>query len=268
MEKKRIINRLFSRIERYLSKPKLNLLKTIYFNFRTMPAKVAIKLPVFIYGNVQFGNLSGRVEFRNCEVRRGMVTLGKCVDMFYPKGRSLIIIGESGKLIFEGICFFNTRFTIRIDNNASLILGDNVRIGSNVRICSQLEIQIGANTGITYNCEIMDTNFHYIRDRKNNRVKKCAAPIVIGISNWIGNNSQIMKGTKTNDFTTVAARSLLNRDYIKLYPDEEYIILAGMPAKLKSSGFQRIFSKEDELKINKYFLENSGEDVLNYYLSN
>lgn len=263
MEKIDIVNKVLVKIEKWFSMPKLNIVKTIYFNFRTMPLNVAIKLPVFIYGKVQLGNLSGNVVFQNCEVKRGMIKLGRCIDMFYPKGRSLIVIGEKGKLIFEGMCLINTRFTLRVTKNASLILGNNVRIGSNVRICSQQEIRIGSNTGIAYSCEIMDSNFHYVLDKENNRVHRYTSPVYIGESNWIGNNSQIMKGTRTKDYTMVAARSFLNKDYIKAYSlDYEYGILVGMPAKLKSTGQQRIFSIEIENRLNNYF----GEHPEDYYV--
>lgn len=256
------INKIFTQIERILSRPKINIVKTIYFNFRTMPFKVAVKLPIYLYGKVQIGSLSGRVLFQNCEVKRGMVTLGRCVDMFYPKGNSLIVIGEGGKLVFEGTCFFNTRYTIRITRQAKLVLGNNVRIGSNVRICCQQSICIGANTGITYNCEIMDSNFHYMINKTDNSIHRYTSPISIGASNWIGNNSQIMKGSKTKDYTIVAARSLLNRDYATMYPKEEYATLAGIPAKLKSTNFQRIFSFADENRINKYYREHPNDDIV------
>lgn len=254
MEKVNIMNKVFSKVERIFSRPKLNIIKTIYFNFRTMPLKEAIKLPVFIYGKVQFPKLSGNVEFQKCKITRGMVKLGLCVDLFYPKGRSLIVLGDNAKWIFEGTCFFNTRFTVRITRDASLILGDNVRVGSNVRILCQQEIRIGTNTDITYNCEIMDSNFHPILNRMDGRVQRYTKPINIGSSNWIGNNSQIMKGTKTRDYTMVSARSLLNRDYVNMYPNDEYVTLAGIPAVLKNTGHQRIFSLEAEDKIKRFFL--------------
>lgn len=263
MGKVSILNSLFTRFELISSKPKLNVIKTIYFNFRTMPLNTAIKLPVFIYGKVQFANLSGNVEFQNCKVKKGMVKLGRCVDMFYPKGRSLIVLANKAKWVFEGTCFFNTCFTVRITDGALLVLGDNVRIGSNVRICCQEEICIGSNTGITYNCEIMDSNFHYILNNINHNVLRYTSPISIGSSNWIGNNSQIMKGTKTKEFTMVAARSLLNRNYVEMYPNEEFVTLAGIPAKLKSTGFQRIFSREIQFKIDNYFNNHSGERCVN-----
>ena len=259
MEKIEILNKIFTKIENIISRPKLNIVKTIYFNFRTMPFKDAIKLPVFIYGKVQIVNLSGNVVFQNCKVKRGMVKLGKCVDFFYPKGRSLIMIGNKAKWIFKGTCFLNTRFTVRITENAILVLGDKVCIGSNVRICCQEKVCIGANTWITYNCEIIDSNFHYILNVENNSILRYTEPINIGPSNWIGNNSQIMKGTNTKENTMVAARSLLNRNYVEMYPDTSFITLAGIPAKLKRTGFQRISSEETILMLDDYFRIHSFE---------
>lgn len=253
-----IVNKIFARFEWYCYCPKLNIFKTIYFNFRTLSFKEAVKFPVYVYSGVRLANLSGKVVFRNCKLRRGMVQLGKCVDLFYPKGRSLFVLSRDSQLIFEGDFFINPRFTIRVVGAGILAFGANVRVGSNVRICCQESISIGGNTGITYNCEIMDSNFHYIMNQVDYTVKRYTSPIQIGLSNWIGNNTQIMKGTRTQDNTMVGARSLLNKDYVSMYPDEEYVTLAGVPAKLKGVGHQRVFSKYVQVKLERFFMEHPG----------
>ena len=38
---------------------KTNIPKTIWFNFKMLPLKQAIRLPVFFYGKVQFRNTDG-----------------------------------------------------------------------------------------------------------------------------------------------------------------------------------------------------------------
>ena len=264
-----IINKILARFEWYCYRPKLNIFKTIYFNFRTLPFKEAVKLPVYVYAGVRLVNLSGKVVFRNCNLRKGMVQLGKSVDLFYPKGSSLFVLSRDSLLVFEGDFFINPRFTIRVVGTGVLVFGDKVRVGSNVRICCQESVTIGSNTGITYNCDIMDSNFHYIVNQADHTVKRYTSPIQIGSSNWIGNNTQIMKGTKTKPNTMVAARSLLNKDYVSLYPDKDFATLAGVAAKLKSAGHQRIFSRKVQSKLENYFAEYpersvvlSDEDIL------
>ena len=67
---------LFNKILFKLNYSKLNLVKTIIFNFCTLPFKTAIKLPVFLYGNVRFYSLKGKIEFDNCNIQRGMIKMG------------------------------------------------------------------------------------------------------------------------------------------------------------------------------------------------
>ena len=71
-----IIRRICGSLEAHLNQPKLSLWRTVYFNFRTMPFSMAIKLPVFIYGKVRLWGLNGEVSFENTFIKRGMVKIG------------------------------------------------------------------------------------------------------------------------------------------------------------------------------------------------
>ena len=66
-----IIRRICGSLEAHLNQPKLSLWRTVYFNFRTMPFSMAIKLPVFIYGKVRLWGLNGEVSFENTFIKRG-----------------------------------------------------------------------------------------------------------------------------------------------------------------------------------------------------
>jgi len=46
------LKRILASLEARLNQPRLSLWRTIYFNFRTMPFCIAVKLPVFIYGRI------------------------------------------------------------------------------------------------------------------------------------------------------------------------------------------------------------------------
>lgn len=56
------INRILSRLESMVAKPKLNLFQTIWVNFRLLQWKEALKLPIFIYGHYSLNTLSGGEE--------------------------------------------------------------------------------------------------------------------------------------------------------------------------------------------------------------
>ena len=43
-----VLSRICGSLEARINQPRLSILRTIYFNFRTLPFKQAIKLPIFI----------------------------------------------------------------------------------------------------------------------------------------------------------------------------------------------------------------------------
>ena len=66
-------------------------------------------------------------------------------------------------------------------------------------------------------------------------------------------NVSIKKGVKTPNYTTVAANSVLLKDYSK--DIEPFSILAGNPAKIIATGYSRVWKDEKEkIKyLNHYF---------------
>ena len=72
-----VLSRICGSLEARINQPRLSILRTIYFNFRTLPFKQAIKLPIFIYGRVRLFGLNGEVIFENTYIKTGMVKIGK-----------------------------------------------------------------------------------------------------------------------------------------------------------------------------------------------
>lgn len=255
---KRIAGIFFRRFDRYINSPKLNILKTVYFNFRTLPFSVARKLPVLIYGSVKLYDLSGNVEFKNTVIRRGMVRMGRNVDLFTaPKRCAMISIGQRGRVIFYGPCFFSVDYSIRINSEAVVSIGEYAAFGGGIKIWCENFISIGKYTAITFDSQILDTNFHYLIDTQTSEISRNTGPVSIGAFNWVGNKAVIMKNTRTSDYTTVASSSLLNKDYST--QDNIPVMLAGCPAKVVSSGKVRVYSFMKEAEIRSYFVAHPQE---------
>ena len=70
-----LVNRLFSRFERFCFHNRIRFFKTLYINFRTLPFYQAVRFPIVIYGPVGLYNLGGNIEIRGA-VRRNMIKLG------------------------------------------------------------------------------------------------------------------------------------------------------------------------------------------------
>lgn len=124
---------------------------------------------------------------------------------------------------------------LRVEPGAKLILENDVRIGSKCRIIAYDSIKIGNNTGVSWECQIMDSNMHDITDLSTGKAIQQSEPIEIGSNNWIGTRTNIMKGCKTPDFTIISSASLCN----KKYDVPCYSIIAGSPARLIRTGYKR-----------------------------
>jgi len=228
-----------------------------------MPLATAIKLPVFIYGSVKFYSLAGNVEFDNMPIRRGMVKLGQNSDVFFANPRpALILLSSGSKIIFKGPCSFSIGYTLRISNGGTLQIGEYIGCGSGVKIFCEDFISIGAYCRIAFDCQVLDTNFHYILDAKTNLVHRNTKPVKLGAFNWIGNRTAVMKGTETKDHTIVSTGSLLNKNYIKSIDCDDIVLLAGTPAKLITHGNKRIFSLRKETEIRNFFKNTNADSFI------
>lgn len=142
--------------------------------------------------------------------------------------------------IGENFCFLsgrtlnplsrNLRGSICVNNDARLVIGDNVSVSS-VTLWSHQGITIGNHVDIGANTIIMDSDAHSLdyRDRRNieqDMAHKKNAPIVIGNDVLIGANCIILKGVTIGDRTVVGAGAVVT----KSIPND--CIAAGNPAKI------------------------------------
>ncbi len=177
---------------------------------------------------MKFGYKSGSIII-DAPVSRKMIVIGINRDRFMaPQGTFFIDV--AGKIIFKGSIILGRGCTLACQQNAVLILGKAVRISSFVKIRAYKRIEVGNFTAVTSECQIFDTNFHYMRNIKTGKVDPISKDVFIGECCWIGNRTNIMKGTVLPDNTIVSSNSLLNKDYTSTVPS--YSIIGGMPARL------------------------------------
>jgi acetyltransferase-like isoleucine patch superfamily enzyme len=222
----------------------------IYFNFKMLPFKQAIKLPFDFYYKVRFVELTGKVILKN-NVQRGAIQIGRAGSDFLAKTESVISI--KGNLIFNGPIFIGNGVTLEVNEGATVEFGKSVRITARTKIISQEQITIKDNVGISWESQIIDSNFHYIRNTKTGVIHKKSVPVVIGANCWIGNRVSIGKGTILPDYSIVASNSLLTKSYSD-FP--EHSVFAGIPAKMIATDQERIIeSLEPDLitELNQKF---------------
>lgn len=251
--------KILSYFETKSSLRKVNLLKTVYVNFRVLPFYQALKFPIYIYGKWNLRYLGGNFII-NTEIKRGMIKFGVNLAGYVIADKGSILMFQGARFIFNGQANICQGSSIVVHQNAVLELGDCVNIGDNVKIICHSEIFIGNKTDITWESQVTDFNFHFIEDMNRKEIFNLSRPIEIGEYCWIGNRTTIMPGTKLPNRTIVASNSLLNKDYISI-GIEPYSLIGGIPAKLLKKGVKRIYSKENEQLLMNYFREHITNSV-------
>ena len=228
---------------------KLSIIKTVYFNFRLLPVRQAIKLPIFIYRRFEIGKTGGKIIFE-VPPRTGLVQFGFIGSDFIANhcwGQIYI----DGTMQIAGKVDFGIGSQIRVYKGGEVSIGNNVQIAALTKLLCENNIEIGNNVRIAHECQIMDSNFHYVEDVESKKVECCSGTIHIGNDNWVANRSTIQKGTITPDFCIVGANSVLNKDYSKICPS--FSLIAGTPAKLIKTGVRRILDFDEEAKWDKFY---------------
>lgn len=214
----------FSRLLEYIS----GFPKTILFNFKYFPLRVAIKFPVLISKNVLLKNLGGTIELPDT-IKSGMIKIGFGYVGIFDKNRARTILENSGKIIFHGTCSIGHGSKISVGKNGILTIGENFTITAESSIICFKSIIFGKRVLISWDCLIMDTDFHRIR--ADGKLTNPDKPIQIGNNVWICCRNLILKGSKIPDGCVIAAGSLTTGKF-----DEINCIIGGNPSKIFKSG--------------------------------
>lgn len=204
-------------------------------------------MPIILSKYTYFYSLPGRIVLTS-PAKFGMIRFGYFgEDVITPKDASTLLQIE-GELKMASNVHFGCGVIIRIEPNAIFEIEQNVRISNRTKIICYDNISVGHDTRIAWECQIIDTTFHFMRNISDNSVSELCAPVRIGAHNWIGNRVNVMKGAIIPDYTIVAAGSLCN----KSYEIEEKSLIAGVPAKLIKTGIYRCLDDEEsEIKKSK-----------------
>lgn len=255
-----ILTKLFSFLETRLVPPRLSWWRTCYLNFRVLPYSQAIKFPIFVYGKVKMPLLAGVIEFQGCQIRKGLVRIGKQDPFAVDSGQGLISIAPAGKIVFHGPANISTNTVLRVFSNGCLEIGKYILLGSGVKvICNGGYIKIGNYSRIAFNTHMINSGFHSVVDLTTLKVANHIRPIIIGNYCWIGNSSSITGGTVLKPRTIVGSGSYVSKDFSKL--NEENQLIGGRPAKLIKAGVARVFNPQTESKIMSFFKNNPNEAV-------
>lgn len=229
---------------------KVNWVKTIIFNFKMLPCKQAIYLPIILYGKVDISGCVGRVILNSERVHHKMAFIGCTVFHFGKYGvcSNLTMLTICGTLHLGEKSRIQNGCTIYVAKEAHLELEDFATIGPNNEVYCTKHIYLGPYFLSSWNCQLFDTSCHFYAENQV-RVHRLEKEVYIGNNCWIGNNTTIARGTRLGDFCIVASKSLVNKDFSNIVGG----LFAGSPAKLYKENVCRIVSLEKERWLHQYF---------------
>lgn len=192
---------------------KLSIIKTLYYNFKFKMNGIHLLIArnslVKIQKESDINISSGRLEFG--------------LD-FLSRGKTSLKMGKNSLIDINGCASICNGCRITLADGAKLVLGSDVFINENTRITAYKEIHIGNGCWISWDVNIIDTDFHNIIE--NGLVKPKEAGIFIGNNVWIGAKAMILKGVTVGDGAIIAAGAVVTKDVLPA------CLVGGNPARI------------------------------------
>lgn len=138
-------------------------------------------------------------------------------------GRGVKLTGPGTYRLSPGSAV-RTGTRVYVGPGALLDLGPGSAIGDRSVVNVAAGLTIGAGTQISWQCQILDTDFHEVFDADGN-AQTVAAAVTIGNGVLIGTGAMVLKGVSIGDHAVVAAGAIVTKDV------EPNTVVAGNPAK-------------------------------------
>lgn len=137
------------------------------------------------------------------------------------EGKAVARIQQGAVFEIRGSCNFFNGVKINLFPGAKFAIGDGSYIAFNSRVFAEEQIEIGRNCAISWDVEIIDTDFHRVA-LADEGIRRSG--IKIGDHVWIGAGARIMKGVRLGNNVLVAANSVVTKSF------PENSIIGGNPA--------------------------------------
>ncbi len=179
----------------------------IYFNFKMLPFKQAIWLPIWLY-KPKFKRLSGGGIFDvpNNEIRPGLVKIGVNSVSIYPN--SGCTIECRGNIVFKGKASLGNNTFISVGEKGRLTFGKSFVSSASSKFVCYHSITFGDNVLVGWDCMFLDTDFHSLT-RMDGCHNRGYAPIEIGEEVWLGFGCKVFKRTSIPAKCVVAANTII-----------------------------------------------------------
>lgn len=200
--------------------------KSIFFNFRHLPFRQAVKLPFYVrYGTKV--NIKGKVKLEETSsLKMAMIVIGSHEsNVSDPNHTTCLSVQKGGELIFQETAHIGLGTKIHVHKGARMYLGDNFAVSANSSFVCYKSMVMGQDIQFSWGCQVMDSDTHHIYDESGKEMNP-DKEVRIGDKVWIGSNVVIMKGANIPDNCVVGACSFVSSG--KFEPNT---IILGAPAK-------------------------------------
>ena len=199
-----MMKRIYNRLKLLF---RTDVLKTLYWTRR---CRVSKGKHFFIYAN----SIIQIADSAKLDIKKGIFEINKSHSNSGIKRKDYcgeLILEENSYLIVENNFSVYQGGSIYVAKNAKLVLKGNGFINTKSQIECYNYIEIGANTIISDNVRIQDSDIHHINSadglKKNN-----TDPIIIGDHVWIGLNVVILKGVTIGSGSVIGAGSVVTNN--------------------------------------------------------
>jgi len=189
----------------------------IYVSVRYLLIKLKYRKNLLLHQDVSIKGL------KNLEVNKRLY-VGLNYTGFNCKNDKTFL-NIQGQLIIQGDYSIGRGCRFDIGKNAVVEIGEGGYINSNSLLIIQHSLKIGKGCAISWNCQILDDDFHQIdytgkKTNLNNSIE-------IGDNVWIGCGVKIYKGSFIPEGCVVAADSVIKGRF-----PEKNCLIGGHPAKI------------------------------------
>jgi acetyltransferase-like isoleucine patch superfamily enzyme len=202
--------------------------KTLLFNFRFLPLRQAVRLPILVSHRVAICDFSGKVTLRG-PARTGCVLLGFGNVGVYDYRRARSVWQVAGEVTFEPPVRLGHGFKLSVAGK--LEFGAGFTAPAECRISCFDRITFGRGIAVSWECLIMDNDFHFISTDGAAEFPPREAPIVIGDHVWICARATVLKGVELADGVVVAAGAIVPASVT-----EPNVLVGGNPARVIRHG--------------------------------
>lgn len=211
----------------------LALPRSVWYNFRLLPASLAVRMPILVSHRTVVEQISGKISIEARKPKTGLVKIGfnTCQNSDFRHERTRLNL--RGKVVVKGECALGAGCCVEVAEGATLTVGERFSLGPRSLIVCHNGISAGDDVLLSWDCTVMDTDQHRLVDAEG-RLCNPDSEVVLGNNVWIGCHAIVTKGTHIAADCTVAAGARVSGRH-----EEPATVLAGSPATVVRRGVKR-----------------------------